>query len=465
MKFDLVGHSFKYEVEQIMLAFFAFEESVGIKSEIIRAGGEIICVSAVRAGGVAAGGEARIPSPAGERELKDLVKLSAFAAAKKISKASVPWGILSGVRPVKVAERLLETCDDPLKRLTGHYMVSPEKAKLIIRLAEKTKGILKGAYKNGASLYVGIPFCPTRCLYCSFVSYAMEQSGRFMAPYVNALKAELKAISGIFARSGQKLESVYIGGGTPTALPEPLLYEVLAALTGYFDFKGVREFCVEAGRADTITPQKLEIIKNFGASRICINPQSMDDETLSRIGRGHSAADVRAAFKMARAAGFDNINADIIAGLPGEDEESFQKTLFALGELAPEGMTVHTLYLKRSSRLKKEIGSFKIPAGDTAAKMLAMAQGAAAARGLAPYYLYRQKTTLDNLENTGYALPGRECLYNIYIMQERQTIFAAGAGGVTKLVGGGEIKRIFNFKNPDDYIKQIDKIIERKARL
>ncbi|MBS7369765.1 MAG: coproporphyrinogen dehydrogenase HemZ, partial [Oscillospiraceae bacterium] len=313
------------------------------------------------------------------------------------------------------------------------------------------------------SLYVSIPFCPSRCSYCSFVSHSVDKAAGLIEEYLEKLIIELKGTADIARQLSLKLDTVYFGGGTPTTLSADELSRLFEAL-GAFDMGGVREFTVEAGRPDTITREKLLAIKSAGARRISVNPQTMRDSVLSAIGRRHSAADAEAAYHLAREIGFDSINMDLIAGLPTDDEEGFRYSLDRVCALSPENITVHSLSLKRAAELfHKQSGAVS----GEAARMTDYAHETLAAQGYVPYYIYRQKNTADNRENTGYAMPGTESLYNIFVMEELQTVLAVGAGASTKLVdrAGGRIERLVNFKYPYEYIGRFDETMRTKQRV
>lgn len=378
-----------------------------------------------------------------------------------------PWGKLTGIRPAKIATKLLDrgmNDEQVIDYFVTECGTEHDKAALALECAKALIPARKNMYENGVSLYIGIPFCPSRCLYCSFVTNGTKQAAKLMPDYVEALKKEIAYTADIVRRNKNVIETVYIGGGTPTSLSSELLDSMLSCLESEFDLCKVKEFTVEAGRPDTIDAQKLEALKAHGVDRISINPQSMNDETLRVIGRAHSAQDIRDAMALARDLGFDNINMDVIAGLPGESLEMFRYTLEEVEKLEPTDTTVHTMSVKRSSRLNEYLSDYDLTDGATAAKMVDFARGFLADRGKRPYYMYRQKNQLGNLENVGYSKPGYESLYNLYIMEEIQTIISLGCGGVTKTVDRAtdRIERIFNVKEPKDYILRLDEMLHRK---
>ena len=381
-----------------------------------------------------------------------------------------PWGILTGIRPAKIAVKALREGKSP--EAVVEYFVKEcganlSKANLALEVALTEAPIIDKMYPDGVSLYIGIPFCPSRCLYCSFVTNGTERARRLMPEYIEALKKEIRYVSEIVKQNGDRIETVYIGGGTPTTLTPELLEDMLKCLYEYNDLSCVKEFTVEAGRPDTITEEKLRILKDYGVGRISINPQTMNDETLKVIGRKHSVADIIEAFYLARRCGFDDINMDLIAGLPGEDFEMFRHSLKEVEKLSPEDTTVHTLSIKRSSILNEYRDSYRMTDGEEVSRMVDHAREYMKSRGKIPYYMYRQKNQLGNLENVAYCKKGHESLYNIYIMEELQTIISMGAGGVTKTVDRetDRIERIFNVKEAKDYIERLDEMLERKSVL
>lgn len=381
-----------------------------------------------------------------------------------------PWGVLTGIRPSKIATKLLlggMSADDTVKYFVRKYGADEKKARLATEVAQVELPIRKNMSESGVSIYIGIPFCPTRCLYCSFVTCGTKQAARLTDKYVEALKREISYVSDIVSENGNTVETVYIGGGTPTTLSAPLLDDMLSHLRDSFDLSCCKEFTVEAGRPDTIDREKLMTLKRRGVDRISINPQSMNLDTLHLIGRAHTPEEIEQAFYLARDCGFDNINMDVIAGLPGEDLDMFKYTLERVEKMSPEDTTVHVMSIKRSSRLHEYLKDYQLTDGDTVAKMVDFAYDFLRGRGKHPYYMYRQKNQLGNLENVAYTKPGFESLYNVYIMEEIQTIISLGCGGVTKTVDRtcDRIERIFNVKEPKDYIERLDEMLSRKDAL
>lgn len=378
-----------------------------------------------------------------------------------------PWGILTGIRPAKIVTKLLDegmSDDEVISYFINECGTTYEKASLALEAARALRPIRDDMYRDGVSIYIGIPFCPSRCLYCSFVTNGTKQAAALMPEYIEALKKEIKYTADIISHNGTPVETLYIGGGTPTTLTPQLLEEMIDCLYDSCDLSKMKEFTVEAGRPDTITEEKLKVLKKYNVDRISINPQSMNDSTLKIIGRAHSADDIREAMKMARHCGFDNINMDVIAGLPGEDMEMFKYTLSEVEKLESEDTTVHTMSIKRSSRLNEYLDEYDLAKGELVAEMVSYARKYLAEGGKFPYYMYRQKNQLGNLENVGYSKPGFESLYNLYIMEEIQTIISLGCGGVTKTVDleTNRIERIFNVKEAKDYIERLDEMLHRK---
>ncbi len=378
-----------------------------------------------------------------------------------------PWGILNGIRPVKIAYKLIKSGKTPAETVEyfiNEYGASREKAELAVRVAKVEMPIIDSMDEKGISIYIGIPFCPTRCLYCSFVSNSVANGAKYIPEYLECLRREIAYTADIIRQNKNVVESVYIGGGTPTTLSAEQLKFLFDGIFTEFDLSRNKEFTVEAGRPDTITEEKLKAIKDFGIDRISINPQSMNDETLKIIGRNHTPDDIRRAYFMARECGIDCINMDIIAGLPGETVDMFKYTVEEVEKLNPENTTVHTMSIKRSSKLNETLGDYNLTDDYKVAEMVDFSMKTITANGKNPYYLYRQKNMLGNLENVGYAKSGYESLYNIYIMEEVQTIISLGCGGVTKTVDRAtdRIERIFNVKEPKDYIERIDEMLHRK---
>ena len=409
-----------------------------------------------------------------KRAARRLCKQTMYDLCREITGVQPPWGSLTGVRPTHLMLEALGEGLSPEKavsRLVRDFDVTREKAELLARIA----GVQRGMPAPGdewMDVYIGIPFCTTRCAYCSFSSGEIG-NGRLVAPYLDALEKEMRAGAEILRDSGKRLRAVYVGGGTPTALEEAEFHRLMEGMMTFFP--GAREYTVEAGRPDTITRGKLRSIREAGVRRISINPQTMNDRTLEIIGRAHTAGQVREAYALAREEGISHINMDVIAGLPGEGIPEFRITMEEARKLRPESLTVHTLAIKRSSPWGERQTAARqgrgeaaeLPDGDTAAEMVRMGRKTAEELGMRPYYLYKQKYMAGNLENTGYALPGHECVYNVDIMEENSHILALGAGGISKRIypEEGHIGRAPNVSNIENYISRVGEMIGRKREL
>ena len=402
-------------------------------------------------------------------ETKNVVKKLFYQMLIKRTGRTLPWGSLTGIRPTKIAlSRLMEGWkeEDIRSFMKKTYMASDEKINLCIEIGAREKELLAPLdYERGWSLYVGIPFCPTTCLYCSFTSYPVGKWKDRMDEYLSALFKEMEYTAG--RMEGRPLDTIYIGGGTPTSLEAGDLDRLLGRMEQLFDTGRALEFTVEAGRPDSITREKLAVLRSHGITRISINPQTMNQKTLDLIGRRHTVEMVKEKFYLARELGFDNINMDLIMGLPEEKLEDVEHTLDEIRSLNPDSLTVHSLAIKRAARLnmfKEEYGSLHIT---NTPEMIERSAACARGMGMEPYYLYRQKNMAGNFENVGYARPGKACIYNILIMEEMQTIAACGAGTTTKVVFPRENRRerCENVKEVEQYISRIDEMMERKARV
>lgn len=403
-----------------------------------------------------------------EGAFKDCFKRFFYRSLVEITGRELPWGNLTGIRPTKLAYAMLEERkqdQEIIEELQRTHYVSREKCELSIEIARRERELLSGIhYQGGYSLYIGIPFCPSTCLYCSFTSYPIAAHRQWVDQYIDCVIREMEYVSQCY---GDKvLDTVYIGGGTPTTLEPEQLDRLLGSLKSLFDFTTVQEFTVEAGRADSITRDKLEVLRRHGVSRISVNPQTMKQETLDIIGRKATVEQVLDAYRLAREVGFDNINMDLILGLPGESEVDVQHTIDRVVDLAPDSLTVHSLAIKRASRLNQWIQEHGIETLRNTDETMEIAAVGAKALNMHPYYLYRQKNMSGNFENVGYAREGKYGLYNILIMEEVQTIVALGAGSITKRVyPDGRIERCENVKEVIQYIDRIDEMIERKRIL
>ena len=400
---------------------------------------------------------------------KNVVKKMFYQMLMERTGTRLPWGSLTGIRPTKIALTRLEegwSGDDIRSFMKETYMASDEKINLSLEIAAREKKLLEPLdYERGYSLYVGIPFCPTTCLYCSFTSYPISKWTGRTGLYLEALFKELEYTAG--KMKGRPLDTIYFGGGTPTSLPAEDIHAILCKLEDLFDTAHALEFTVEAGRPDSITEEKLQVLRDHGITRISINPQTMNQKTLDLIGRRHTVEMVKERFWMAREMGFDNINMDLIMGLPEEDMDDVRHTLHEVKKLAPDSLTVHSLAIKRAARLnmfKEQYGDLKI---SNTPEMIDLSAACAREMGMEPYYLYRQKNMAGNFENVGYSLPGKACIYNILIMEEMQTIAACGAGTTTKVVFPSENRRerCENVKEVEQYISRIDEMIGRKEKI
>jgi len=409
-----------------------------------------------------AGADGAVVINAAHSDDRDTVKRELYEKLTLLTGKSLAWGALTGVRPVKLAGELIEQLG-PKKakeRLSSFYFLSKEKTDLITDIYAYQKKLFDAPPADSHALYIGIPFCPTRCLYCSFASNQVPDEE--IARYMTALLAELDFVSGALQRAGEKVESVYVGGGTPTTLTAKQLETLLDRVDR--SFGKVRELTVEAGRPDTITEEKLRVLKDAGVGRICINPQSMKQETLERIGRLHTPDDIRKAFELAGSVGFDSVNSDVICGLPGEDAKDFRNTLDSVTGLGADNVTVHTLAVKRGSRLHEEDKAYHYRAADVVREMLKESETVLGDLGFRPYYLYRQKHMAGSMENTGYCKDDKACLYNVRIMDEHQSTLAIGAGGISKKYypEQNRLVRVPNVTNYEEYISRIGEMMDRK---
>ena len=387
-------------------------------------------------------------------------------AALKIRKINFSWGVMCGIRPAKNARELKDEgfSDEQIRQIFKNvYEVSDEKTELALEVAKNEQILLENIGKNSISLYIGIPFCPTRCVYCSFVSTDIRVSGKYMSEFVEKLLLEIDKTAEIINKAGVYVENIYIGGGTPTTLSANDFEKIFNRLYSKINLEKVIEFTVEAGRPDTITEEKLGVLKKFGVNRISINPQTMNDITLNKIGRSHSVEMIHRAYSLAKKTGFEIINMDLIAGLMDETPDMFKYSLDEVIKLNPENITVHSLCIKRAAdyrHIKKELTK-----GEDMKKMLDYTQKRMKEEGYAPYYMYRQKNSSGNFENVGYAKQGTMSTYNVNIMEEKQTIIALGGGGSSKIILNDRIERVFNFKDPLEYINRFDEILYKKDEI
>lgn len=411
------------------------------------------------------------------------IETKSFTASKELFKRSLKkelyiilegkykplssWGILVGIRPVKIVHEFLDrglSVSQIKKCLSEDYLIHEEKIELLLEIAIKERPYLYPVEKNKISVYICIPFCPSRCLYCSFPSNSLEKKSKLVHLYLEKLLLEIKESFEWINTNGMIIDCIYIGGGTPTSLNHNQMELLLKAISENTDLSLVREFTVEAGRPDTVDREKLECLKKYGVDRICVNPQTMNDETLVSIGRRHTSEDIEAMMSIARDIGFKCINMDVIMGLPGEDLSHAKKTMRLISKLEPENVTVHTLSIKRASRLNEESALYELAHDAVVEDMIKFSEKELRSNGLSPYYMYRQKKMIGHLENVGYSLEGFESLYNMRIMEERHTIIALGAGAVSKICFPEEnrFERVANFKGVEEYISRFDEILDSK---
>lgn len=469
--------AFEQDIRELLMAFYPGETFTKRQEQVCEAflvltgnrDGGSFQISLEKQGGKALHSAPVTPDFSNRFLAKNLIKQTLYGLLKEMEGRELPWGTLTGIRPTKIAmARFSEGYDEKqvYDYMKETYYTSDEKIALAIDVAEREARLLQTVdYQNGYSLYVGIPFCPTTCLYCSFTSFPIGLWKGKTHLYLEALFKELDYVAK--RMNGKQPETIYFGGGTPTSLPAEDIDAILCKLEQIFSLDAVSEFTVEAGRPDSITREKLETLRRHGITRISINPQTMKQETLDLIGRYHSVDMVKEKFYLARESGFNNINMDLIVGLPEEDVDDVRQTMEEIKALGPDSLTVHSLAIKRAARLnmqKEQYADLKIV---NTQEMIDMTARYAKEMGLNPYYLYRQKNMAGNFENVGYAAPGKECIYNILIMEEKQTIMACGAGTTTKVLYPEEnrLERAENVKDVELYISRIDEMIERKERL
>lgn len=467
LELNIDSEEFLYESSILVKSFLAqsgMEQELEEKKMMLTVEGQQIHVDCegIHTEGLAEGPE--------KKYLKKELKKQIYRVMHELTKAELPWGALTGIRPTKLIVTMIEAAPDVTDEeitsfLKENYYVTDEKAALGIQIARREIKLLeKIDYEEGYSLYIGIPFCPTTCLYCSFTSYPIGAYTKKADDYVTALLKEISYASARFA--DRKLNSIYIGGGTPTTLEPEQLDRLLHAVRDSFDFSHNQEFTVEAGRPDSITPEKLAVLLKHGVTRISINPQTMSQKTLDLIGRYHTVEQVKETFQLARKMGFDNINMDFIVGLPGETMEDIRFSMEEVQKLNPDSLTIHSLAIKRAARLNIMREQYKDFTIENNEQIMELCAAAAENMGMTPYYMYRQKNIAGNMENVGYARTGRAGIYNILIMEEKQTIVALGAGSVTKRIyPDGRIERCANVKDVGQYIDRIDEMIERKENL
>ena len=482
MELFLKGHDYKYAVEQIMLTLFPDERpeyppytTGGFRARVsLREAAQYVTADTVIYDSIYRYvGRSRVArselrgTVVSERLKQRIIKQSFYRAGVRYLGKKPAWGALSGVRPAKLLRNLLDEGmgeKAACRRFRELYDVSPERTALTLDAAKHARPAQRELGPRDVCLYLGVPFCPTRCAYCSFVSQSVERSMALIEPFTDALLRDVSATAAAARAAGLRPVAVYFGGGTPTTLSAAQLDRVIAHMRREFDLSACREFTVEAGRPDTITAEKLDVLVRGGVTRVSVNPQTMQDAVLNAIGRRHTAADVVRALELVRAAGQLQVNMDLIAGLPEDSPDGFNKTLEEVLALGAENITVHTLALKKGSRITLE--GTRLPGAAEVGEMLDAAQAALQSRGYAPYYLYRQKFMSGGFENVGWCLPGTENLYNICIMEELCSVLAMGAGGSTKLTrGSGRLCRFFAPKYPQEYIGGIEKVCADKAQI
>ena len=478
MKLYLKGHTERYPVEQLQMQLFGDRPTQFVETPF---SGEDGAVSSLHDGkiyrtatakitldGKTATAARRIPlTKADVRLTRRILQQSYYLAAVQLLPEAPPWGALSGVRPTKLATKVLLEGgreQDADRMLRDVYFVTPERRRLCLDASRHTLEAAQLLAPDDLSLYIGIPFCPTRCAYCSFVSESVERFGEFLPPFLDCLIREIEYTGALLKRSGWHIRSLYIGGGTPTTLSTPQMTRLLDAIGTHFDLSRSLEFTVEGGRPDTLDLAKLRAIRAGGATRISINPQTMSDSVLRAIGRRHTAAETVEAFRMAREAGFDDINMDLIAGLPGDTPASFSETVRQVLALEPSNVTVHTLALKKGADLFQR--RVTLPTREDVAQMLDASGRQLRAAAFEPYYLYRQKYMSGSFENVGWCRAGYTGYYNIYMMEELHSILSLGGGGMNKInLPAGALERFHNPKYPQDYIQRIDTVLRQKDEI
>ena len=468
MKLTLLGHEELYAVEQLQMALFAADSEGEAVSSLHRGQTWLTAVTVIHKSGRTSRGVKRIrASEEDVRTRRRLLQLSYYTAALSHLDKAPAWGALSGVRPTKLSTKhILEGGSEKSakKFLQEAYFVTPDRAKLAVDCSSSTVRAYGLMDENDISLYIGIPFCPTRCSYCSFVSRTVGKNTGLLEPYLQALTEEMRLTGELMAASGKTVRTIYIGGGTPTTLSEPQMVQLLEEVKTSFDLSRCIEFTVEGGRPDTLTAEKLHSIRAHGADRMSINPQTMIDSVLRACARPHRAQDVLRRYEEAAAAGFTAINMDLIAGLPTDTFEGFRHSLDTVASRNPANITVHTLALKKGADLFERRDN--LPSAEEVTEMVDYANATLRSLGYKPYYLYRQKYMSGSFENIGWSRDDLDCLYNIYMMEELHTIVSLGGGGMNKVnLPGGKLQRFHNPKFPEQYISQLESVLEQKKEL
>ena len=468
MKLTLLGHDDRYAVEQLQLALFPEGTEGEAVSSLHRGNIWLTATAKITLDGKSVHGCRRLKAAEETVRLRrQILQQAYYLAAIQLLPTIPAWGALAGVRPTKITTKhMLEggTIKSADKLMKDIYYVTPERRKLAIDCSVSTVNAANLLEKDDISLYVGIPFCPTRCTYCSFVSRTIGRKTELLNPYLSALLKEIEVSGKLLAQSGKHVRTVYIGGGTPTTLTTPQMITLLDAIRTHFDLSRCIEFTVEGGRPDTLDAEKLRAIHDHGADRMSINPQTMEDHVLRACGRPHKAADVIRAYKEAEDAGFKAINMDLIAGLPADSIDGFKRSLDAVAALNPANITVHTLALKKGADLFEKRTS--LPSAEDVTTMVAYAGGVLSGLSYKPYYLYRQKYMSGSFENVGWSRDRLDCLYNIYMMEEVHTILSLGGGGMNKVnLPNGRLERFHNPKFPEQYIEMIDDVCKQKEEM
>ena len=468
MKLTLIGHDDLYAVEQLQMALFSTSQEGEAISQLHRGNTWLTAVTTITRNGKTSRVSRRLKTAEETVRLRrQILQRSYYLAALPHLDAVPAWGALSGVRPTKISSKhLLDggTRKSADKLFREIYYVSPDRRELALDCSEATVRAAKLLQPEDVSLYVGIPFCPTRCSYCSFVSSTIGKKTELLDPYLKALEAEMQLTGKLLANSGKTVRTIYIGGGTPTTLSTPQMARLLDSIKDSFDLSRCLEFTVEGGRPDTLDREKLQTIARHGADRMSINPQTMEDSVLRACGRPHTAQDVLRAYEDAMAAGFKAVNMDLIAGLPTDNFDGFRRSLDTVAAQAPANITVHTLALKKGADLfEKREG---LSSADAVTQMVNYANTTLRSLAYKPYYLYRQKYMSGSFENVGWSRDGLDCLYNIYMMEEVHTILSLGGGGMNKVnFPDGSLQRFHNPKFPEQYIQQIEDVLRQKEEL
>lgn len=475
MILEIINHQYAYDMKNLCTAFFPNEKIREIKGEVDEDFSQENIVVRTKKENNTLYVCAKIfdksmeQSRVSEDDENEAEAMSVllYSVLSALTDFKLPWGILYGVRPAKLMHRMCEEMGEKKARayFINNFLARENKTDLTLEVMKRENEIISLSGKKSFSLYISIPFCPTRCSYCSFVSHSIERTKRLVEPYTELLCKELESIAKIARDFGLNLETIYFGGGTPTTLSPQQLTKIFNTIESNFDLSSLREYTVEAGRPDTVTTEKLMALKSANVGRISINPQSFNDKVLEAIGRKHTSAQTVEAFELARKCGFDNINMDLIAGLPLDTLESFTSSVDKAVSLGAESVTVHTLAMKTAAYLVTKENTFDFSDRIITSHMVDYSDKKLHENGYYPYYMYRQSKSVGNLENVGWCKPNCDCLYNVYMMDETHSVFAAGAGAVTRLKNQntGKIDRIYNYKYPYEYIDNFDEILNRKS--